>query len=639
MAEAVKSIKVRKWSPVARLRHGRAGQAVVRRWLRRRADTVLRRMDKLADVDDQALRQRALAVYTDRERIGRDGRAELETIALIGEAIRRETGLTLHPNQVMAALAMNRGWMIELATGEGKTLAVLATAAAFALMRRPVHVITANAYLAGRDAELADLVIRRVGLTATVLSKDKEGLERKQAYRDHVMYTTLHEVGFDWLRDRLSMLRGSTDRIQQRLRVAIVDEADLVMIDEARTPMILSQQIEDDKTQLYQWAHREARKLKPGEDYQIVGQQSVELSDKAYRRLIRRFPEDKAPEAELALLSMLKAYLFYRRNVQYAIDPEEDKVVIVDERTGRLMPGRQWPHGLHEAVTIKEGLPLDKPTAHMAQITVQQFLAQYDEFAGCSGTMFGAAREIWAVYGHPTVRVPTHRPCIRRHDGQDTFATRSEQFDAAVERIRELHEAGRPVLVGTTHITHSYRVSQLLERHGIEHQVLTALDEAEEARIVAQAGEPHAVTIATNMAGRGTDIKLGERIADRGGLHVLSLQRHESSRVDRQLIGRCARQGDPGSCEFLLSLQDPLLETHARKERAGLRRRRRGRGRPLPHGTVDRLWNRVQRQVEREHRETRVTLLTRQVRIDELIGKPDYLSDAAPLDRIARPWL
>ncbi len=628
----VKTIELKPWSVAARARHTGIGQAWQRRELHSLAMTTLRQAEKLREVRDAELAERAAKISGDTTRTGKTSAADGETFPLILEAIRRETTYTLHPNQIMAAIAMSRGMVVEMATGEGKTFSAMLAGACYALGRRPVHMMTANSYLAKRDAELATSVLKRIGLTATALHREMERDDRARAYRTPLLYTTLSEVGFDWLRDRLAMVKGEP-RLQPRLHVALIDEADQIMVDEARTPLVLAATGDEDQMALFRWAEKSTRMLRPQIDYEVRGRHDIELLPDAARRLLRNVPEHHAARAFATLLAVLRARLFYRKNVQYAVQPNEEgkpEVVIVDEKTGRLMPGRRWEAGLHEAVTMLEGLPLDGRQRNIAQITVQQYLAQYDELCGCSGTIIEAARELYVIYGHPSIRVPTHKPCIRVENPAEVYVTRAEQFRAAAEEIRQLSASGRAVLVGTTHITTSHRLSGLLKEMGIEHQLLTALDEEQEAQIVAEAGKPGAVTIATNLAGRGTDIKLHRDVAAAGGLHVLSLQRHESIRVDRQLIGRCARQGDPGSCSFILCLQDPLLRSHAAEQRIRFRPKSRTFGVPLISRRLKKLFNAVQKRVELEHRDARIGLISRAQHLEAMFGRPDYLADTPP---------
>jgi preprotein translocase subunit SecA len=630
----VKDMELKPWTLAARVSHTAAGQAWQRTRTRTLALSLLKKAEGLRELSDARLRERAAAIQADPAKLHKTSADDGETFPLIIEAIRRGTTYTLHPNQVMAAVAMSRGFIVEMATGEGKTFSAMLAGTCYALGRRNVHMMTANAYLAKRDAEAATSILGRIGITAASLDRSVERPDRAKAYRQPLIYSTLSEIGFDWLRDRLAMLKGE-ERLLPRLHVALIDEADQIMIDEARTPLVLAAAGDDNESQLYRWAEQATRTLRPDEDFIVHGRHDVEFTQPGVRRLMRGIPEAQHAPVHLALLAVLRARLFYRKNVQYVVQPsEEDKdkleVVIVDEKTGRLMPGRRWHDGLHEAIMTLEGLPLDGRQKNIAQITVQQFLAQYDVLCGCSGTIIEAARELYCVYGRPSLKVPTHRKCRRVEHKPDVYVTRSEQFRAAAEEIRELREQGRAVLVGTTHISTSQRLSRMLKKMGIAHEVLTALDEVREAQVVAQAGKSGAVTIATNLAGRGTDIKLEDGVSAAGGLHVLSLQRHESIRVDRQLIGRCARQGDPGSCRFILCLQDPLLRAHAADDRSGFRPRDRRYGSPITTGKLRRLFNAIQRRVETQHRDARIDLISRATHLEQMFGRPDYLSNTPP---------
>ena len=622
---AVKDIKLRKWGAWQRVVHSRPGTVVRLRKLFRSAAWLLRDAQRLTDLCDRGLRREA-----ERVSQGASPEAPIDPQRLfppILEAIRREMGFVLHPNQVVAALAMSRGEMVELATGEGKTLVTLLTALALALGGHRVHVFTANRYLAQRDAQLAGKVAGRLGLKVGCLHDAVPRDERPTIYRRPIVYATLAEIAFDWLRDRLAMCRGESALVP-RLGAVIVDEADMVMIDDARTPLVLAEIAAGDRSALYHWAADVAGQMQAGIDYTVADGQ-VTLTRESRRWFRDVGGETAALVARDAILATLRVRLFYRRNVHYVVQDEE--VVIVDEKTGRLMPGRRWQDGLYEAAMIHEGLELDGSHRHSAQITVQQYLAQYARLCGCSGTMAEAAMEMQCIYGLSSLRVPTHHRCRRREWRPAAYATRSSQFRAIVEQIRSLRAAGRPVLVGSTHIATSEQLSALLRSEGIEHELLTALKEADEAEIVAQAGRSGAVTIATNMAGRGTDIKLTEDACQAGGLHVISLQRHDSSRVDRQLVGRCARQGDPGSCQFILYLQDPLLRPHiARLRRKHLTPHTRN-GRAIRSPLLSHLWRARQRVIERQHLRTRLALVEREASLQALYGKPYYLADQPPI--------
>jgi len=623
--QSVRKIELRDWDIKARLRHSLPGRWLLQSRTRRLANTLLRQAEALRELGDHELLTRGQSVYNTPIGDGRDTHNDCSNFPLILEAIRREMGFTLHPNQVMAAIAMRHGSMIELATGEGKTLSVTLCAASYALSKLPVHIMTANSYLAERDAEQAGAIASRLGLTAGFLDPNANPAERGPVYRKSMLYSTLAELAFDWLRDRLRITRDKQMPAMPRLRVALIDEADMIMIDEARTPLILSERVpgQTDREKVFRWAAEAAAPLKPDEDFELPHPGVVKLTPIGRRRVTRDLPTDQAAIAELAVIATLRARLFHKRDVHYIV--EDDEIVIVDAKTGRRMPGRRWSDGLYEAVTLREGLELDGPTRHVAQVTVQQFLTQYDRLCGCSGTMRSATREIWSVYGRPTLPIPTHRRCIRRRRRPAIFTTPAEQFRAVVDQIEALRQQDRAVLVGTTHITTSLRLSEQLDQRGIPHHVLNAFAEKEEAEIVADAGQVGAVTIATNMAGRGTDIKLHPQVKEAGGLHVISLQRHESARVDRQLIGRCARQGDPGSYQFVLCLQDPLLKEHAPEKRVRYRKSNRRFGQPIHSRLLRWLWQSVQNRVEQAHRESRLSMIKHQQETEKMMGTPDYL--------------
>ncbi|MBI1373776.1 MAG: preprotein translocase subunit SecA [Phycisphaera sp.] len=621
----VKQIELRDWDVQRRVQHSVVGRRYALRVCYRLADALLRQAEPLQSLSDDELLRQGREMYI-RPSNNDDGwNPHRSAFPLVLEAIRRHTGFVLHHNQVMGAIAMRRGQMIEMATGEGKTLTALLAAADYAMHGQPVHMITANAYLAERDSVLGADVLKRLGLSAGFLSPKATPDEKLVLYKRSLLYTTLHEVGFDWLRDRLAMTRDNKPGKMRPLRVALIDEADMIMIDEARTPMVLAERTDPPAKyiQLHQWARETAERMQLDIDYDVHGPMQVELLEDAKKSIDRGRSLQDAHDAERAVMASLRARLFYRRDIDYIV--RENEVIIVDPKTGRAMPGRRWPDGLHEAVMLREGLKLDGPTKHVAAVTVQQFLTQYELLCGCSGTMYDAAEELWRVYGVSTMQIPTHKPCIREVHDPRVYVTRAEQFRAVAEEVRDMLEIGRSVLVGTTHIETSIRLSNLLREMDIEHDVLNAHREEEEAEIIAKAGEPRRVTIATNMAGRGTDIKLEATVCEAGGLHVIAMQKHDSVRVDRQLFGRCARQGDPGSARFILSLQDPLLKEHAPQDRLKFRLRRVPFGAEVdPHRPL-RLWRRVQREVETKHRESRTALIERQLEMDQLLGKPSYM--------------
>ena len=530
-----------------------------------------------AAFDDQITTARHLAV-TQRDRP--------ETVdlgfAVACEAIRREIGLSLHDEQVLGALALASGCCAELATGEGKTLTAILPAALDGWTGRGVHVITVNDYLARRDAETTAPAYRRLGISVGVLQESTSHDGRIKAYAADVTYTSDKQVIFDHLRDRLAtpatprmsglildgLLSDGSDWpskvVQRGLHAAVVDEADSILIDEAVTPAIIS--LPGDATIItagLDAAFEIARGWTIGREYTADHRlRSVSLTPHGITTLAQqssRLPPFWAGprRREELLLQALTAKELYRLGEDYVI--ADGKIMIVDRSTGRLLPGRQWQLGLHQAVEVKEGVELSPPTHVAARSSYQGFYQRYRRLCGMSGTALEVAPELWAWYRLPVVRVPTHKPIQRTTKPDRIFTSQDAKLAAAAERVRELHRNGRPVLLGAWSVNSSEAVSQLLTSMGVTHRVLNATREAEEAAIVEAAGAQHAVTVATNMAGRGTDIRLDPHARATGGLVVVATERHDEARVDRQLAGRAGRQGDPGGVEVFVSLDDKLI--------------------------------------------------------------------------------
>jgi preprotein translocase subunit SecA len=525
----------------------------------------------------------------------RDGGEPLhEAFALVAEAAARRLHLEPHPEQIMGAAALERGWLAEMATGEGKTL-TLALAAAVAGWRAwPCHLVTANDYLAERDAAHLRDFFRDCGLSCAAVTTALDPAARRAAYGADLVYTTSKELLADFLRDRIalgSVAEGSrrnlrqwiagatpipTQTVLRGLHTAFIDEADNQLIDEAVTPLILSASGENDVLiEACHLAAELAARLEEGADYKANHRTGeITLEDSAHDLL--RAEAARAPDifrgahwlADLVQQS-LRARTFFHRGKQYIV--EEGKVVIVDEFTGRLMPNRTWRHGLHQAVETLERLEVTAPTDTLAQMSFQRFFRHFERLAGLTGTASEAASEFALVYGVPVVAIPTHRLCQRRQWPDRHFATAEEKWDAVVESIASVHASGRPILAGTRSIAASEELARRLAAKGLTPAVLNATKHREEASIIAGAGQPGCITIATNMAGRGTDILLGRGIAAQGGLHVIATERHESGRIDRQLFGRAGRQGDPGSAQAFISIEDELPRRFLTKaERAAL---------------------------------------------------------------------
>ncbi|MCH8270196.1 MAG: hypothetical protein IH985_03180 [Planctomycetes bacterium] len=544
--------------------------------------------------------------------VGTTGESLGEAYAVACEAIRRHVGLTLHVEQIMGALAMSRGCCAEMATGEGKTITAVLPAAIEGWIGRGMHVITVNDYLADRDARITGPVFRRLGITVGVLQDGMPQPERKQAYARCVTYAADKQVIFDFLRDRLvsplnprlaSLLLDELTResrftpggrwgdmvVQRGLNAAIVDEADSVLIDEAVTPAIIAQELPDDatrqRTMHFRIAAELAGRFERQHDYTVDERQhTVRLTDAGRDRLAGLAGElppfwAGPRRSEELLVRAISARELYARDDDYIV--QEGKLIIVDRSTGRLLDGRQWQLGVHQAVEAKEELDLSDERITSARVSYQRFFQRYRKLSGMTGTAWEVSDELWKYYRLRVVRVPTHRPVIRAKAADRVFTTEAEKFAAVAKRTESLHHEGRAVLIGTRSVASSERLGQMLSDRGVPCRILNATREAEEAQIVAQAGRSGAVTVATNMAGRGTDIIIDDTTRRLGGLVVIATERHAESRVDRQLYGRAGRQGDPGLAETYISLEDQLVARHGLKLLVALTRSTRGTVRRL----------------------------------------------------------
>ena len=563
--------------------------------------------------------------------------------ALIREIADRQVGLRPFPVQLAGALALDAGCVVEMATGEGKTLVATMPATLAGWRGRGCHVITVNDYLARRDAEWMRKVYEFCGLRVAYIEQEMQAGDRRAAYQADITYCTNKEVTADFLRDRLALgrLRGlapallatmdegrgsGADRLVQRgLHYAIVDEADSVLIDEAVTPLIISgdapnpQQVES-----FRQAADLGEQLEAGKDYRIDSRyREITLTNAGKQRLVILSESlggvwAGALRREELVHQALTARHFYRRDAQYVID--EGKVIIVDEFTGRLMPDRTWRDGLHQAIEAREGLIVNPPKETYARISFQRFFRMYRKLCGMTGTALEGTSEFWQIYNLPVVRIPTHRPCVRKQFPDRVFATETAKWQVIVEEIAGLHQAGRPVLVGIRSVQASESLSRELSARQLPHQVLNAVRHAEEARIIASAGQAGQITVATNMAGRGTDIKLGRGVAERDGLHVLATERHEAGRVDRQLYGRAARQGDPGSAQAIVSLEDELVRRYATHASALLRKRFTGTNREISSPLTWAIFAMAQRRAERLAMHRRKSVLRTDDWLDEYLG-------------------
>ncbi|MBR3357428.1 MAG: preprotein translocase subunit SecA [Solobacterium sp.] len=485
-----------------------------------------------------------------------------EAFATAREACYRVIGEFPYKVQLMGAAVMQDGDIAEMKTGEGKTLTSVMAVYLNALSGKGVHVVTVNEYLSERDSEWMGQIHRFLGLSVGLNLRQKSKAQKRAAYACDITYTTNSELGFDYLRD--NMVTRVQDRVLRGLNFALVDEVDSILIDESRTPLIISGG-QKQTANLYLQADRFVKRLKNEEDYEVdIKSRSVQLSEQGVFKAERVFRIDNLYNQDhIQLLhhinQALKANYVMARDVDYVVDEQDDEIVIVDPNTGRLMKGRQWSDGLHQAVEAKEGISIKQETTTLATITYQNFFRLYNKLAGMTGTAKTEEEEFLEIYNMYVVEVPTNKPVIRIDYPDAVYGTKRAKYDALVNEVAERHEKGQPILVGTIAVETSELISQLLKKRGIRHEVLNAKNHKREAEIIEKAGQKGSVTIATNMAGRGTDIKLGEGVRELGGLCVLGSERHESRRIDNQLRGRSGRQGDPGMSRFYVSVQDDLM--------------------------------------------------------------------------------
>ncbi len=527
--------------------------------LEKTAEQVMALANDMEALSDDALREKTQE-YKHRYEEGETLESLLvEAFATSREAARRTIGEYPYKVQIMGAVAMHQGDIAEMKTGEGKTLTSTMCVYLNALSGKGVHVVTVNDYLAGRDAEWMGQIYRFLGLTVGVNSRPLTPSQKRDAFNCDITYTTNSELGFDYLRD--NMVTDVKDRVLRGLHVAIVDEVDSILVDESRTPLIISGGAKK-TANLYLQADAFAKRLK-GDDFEIDEKtRQIMLSEKGVSVAERYFKIKNLYDVDHTQLvhhitQALKANYIMKNEVEYVV--QDDEIVIVDQFTGRTMPGRAYSDGLHQAIEAKEGVSIKEETSTLATITYQNFFRLYDKLAGMTGTAKTEEEEFLDIYNMRVIEIPTNRP-VQRIDYPDAiFANPRLKFAALVKEVKELYEKGQPVLVGTISVETSELVHELLRKERIPHEVLNAKNHAREAEIIAKAGRPKSVTIATNMAGRGTDIKLTDESRALGGLVVLGSERHESRRIDNQLRGRSGRQGDPGYSRFYVSLKDELM--------------------------------------------------------------------------------
>lgn len=531
------------------------------------ADKVIALEEKTAILTDEEIRNKTKQFQTELADIDNVKKQNdyldkilPEAYALVREGSKRVFNMTPYKVQIMGGIAIHKGDIAEMRTGEGKTLTATMPTYLNALAGRGVHVITVNEYLSSVQSEEMAELYNFLGLTVGLNLNNKTTEEKREAYAQDITYSTNNELGFDYLRD--NMVNYSEDRVMRPLHFAIIDEVDSILIDEARTPLIISGEAEK-STSLYTQANVFAKMLKQDEDYKYDEKtKAVHLTEQGADKAERMFKVENLYDVQNVdvishINTALRAHVTLQRDVDYMV--VDGEVLIVDQFTGRTMPGRRFSEGLHQAIEAKEGVQIQNESKTMASITFQNYFRMYNKLAGMTGTAKTEEEEFRNIYNMTVTQIPTNKP-VQRNDKSDLiYISQKGKFDAVVEDVVEKHKAGQPVLLGTVAVETSEYISNLLKKRGIRHDVLNAKNHEREAEIVAGAGQKGAVTIATNMAGRGTDIKLGEGVEELGGLAVIGTERHESRRIDDQLRGRSGRQGDKGDSRFYLSLQDELM--------------------------------------------------------------------------------
>ncbi len=580
--------------PASNNSHQRAIYRLPEVWQRWRwefvASRIWRDSQKLLTATDENLLHLARQCRTKAKLSPDNENLVVEVFALVREIADRVHGIRPHLVQILGALAMSHGWIAEMQTGEGKTLASIMTVTHLSLKGRGCHVFTANDYLATRDCEFAKPVLEWFGLKSAVLQNQISVQERAQCYQADVTYGSEKEFGFDFLRDRLSgidepegnvsfSIHGTAPKIQSGHSFALIDEADSILIDQASTPMVIScpQPATPDELELFQWCDRYSSELAASNDFLLFPQQqSVKLTQRGCRRLrltskpprVGRLPiESVFAQVEQALV----ARHFFHENQEYLVI--DKRIEVIDRGTGRMLPGRKWRDGLQQAIEIQAGLLPSDATGSAARITLQSYLKNYEFLCGMTGTAAEARRELGLVYDLRVMSIATNNPCLLNRLPTRVFARNQQKWSALVDELERIVVSGRAALVGTTSITASEQCATQLRAKGLDVQVLHAKYHKEESEIIRMAGQPGRITVATNMAGRGTDIKLHPDVRAAGGLHVLLSEMNRSARIDRQLAGRAARQGDPGSSQIFVSLEDELLVILGTKRISSLQKR------------------------------------------------------------------
>ena len=524
------------------------------------ADKIEEKSEEYKALSDEELKEKTNE-FKDRLKNGETlDDITVDAFATVREAAKRVINEYPFYTQILGALAINGGNIAEMKTGEGKTLTSVMPAYLNALTGEGVHIVTVNEYLASRDANWMGQIFKFLGLTVGINGRDLSPEEKREQYNCDILYSTNNEIGFDYLRD--NMVIRKEDRVQRPLNFAIVDEVDSVLIDEARTPLIISGGAMHSTNQ-YMDAQRFVCKLKENEDFTIDEKtNSISLTDEGSRKCEKFYHIDNMYDIQYSALvhhvnQALRANFTMKNEVDYVV--QDGEVVIVDQFTGRLMKGRAFSEGLHQAIEAKEGVQIQEETKTLATITFQNLFRMYKKLSGMTGTAKTEEEEFREIYNMYVIEIPTNKPIIRQDMADLIFATKKDKYKAIIEEIKTRHKTGQPILVGTIAIETSELISEMLKKEKIKHEVLNAKNHAREAEIIAKAGEMNSVTIATNMAGRGTDIKLGKGVKELGGLCVIGTERHESRRIDNQLRGRAGRQGDPGYTQLYVSFEDDLM--------------------------------------------------------------------------------
>jgi len=624
---------------LTKLKHAKIGL----KHLRQEAEAVVAMAPKWHEMSETALNDQIMAVREVFARRTHKAEHIRDAAATVREIARRATGEEPYMVQVMGALGLFHGQIVEMVTGEGKTLTAAVATTLLGWLRKPVHVITVNDYLAQRDSDGRSPIFRRAGLSASAIVAETPEQERATIYRSPIVYITQKELVADWLRDQLKLGRimdpnstrwlmegrsagRSSGVLVPGLHAAVVDEADAVLIDEAVTPLIIAQpRQEDAHAAMYIRARDLAGELVEKEHFTLdLKRKQAKLTNAGSNRLATLLKPDEhviwraARRREELVEQALVAKFCYLDRQHYQI--VEDKIVIVDEYTGRFMQDRQWQHGLHQAVEAKHDLEVTADRDTLASLSFQRFFKQYPHLCGMTGTAADAKAEIETTYGLPVRVIPTNRPVQRTRLPDLIYVSSQLKWQAVLEDIEAMHKAGRPVLVGTRSVEASELLGGLLTERGLPHQVLNAIHHKIEAQIISEAGQAGAITVATNMAGRGTDIKLGPGVKEAGGLHVILTERHTASRVDRQLFGRAGRQGDPGSARVIISLDDELLLKYAPRMATLMRRRYARRTTPLPRSLV-RLFNLAQKLAQRQAFRSRANVLRHDEELDRSLPR------------------